>query len=230
MRYAIVESGGKQYKAVEGETIEVDRLDIEAGKKIELKDILLVSNGETSVIGTPTVDGAKVSATVVEEFKGRKVIIFKYHPRKRYRLKKGHRQYYTRLMIESIQAAGVPKATAAKVEKPKAEAKPKAEKAEAAAKAAAPKQKAAKAATAKKEPVKKAEAKAEAPSTRRKLSGFDIAEKTVGLLEEAGISTVSQLLKSLAEGDDTVLAIKGLGPKALEDIKKLLKKEGYSLP
>jgi large subunit ribosomal protein L21 len=224
MRYAIVESGGKQYKAVEGETIEVDRLDIEAGKKIELKDILLVSNGETSVIGTPTVDGAKVSATVVEEFKGRKVIIFKYHPRKRYRLKKGHRQYYTRLMIERIQAAGVPKA-AAKAEEAKAEAKPKAEKAKTASKAAEPKKEAPKAA-----PAKKAEAKAEAPSTRRKLSGFDIAEKTVGLLEEAKISTVSQLLKSLAEGDDAVLAIKGLGPKALDDIKKLLKKEGYSLP
>ena len=223
MRYAIVESGGKQYKAVEGEMIEVDRLGLEAGKKVELKDILLVSNGETAVIGTPTVDGAKVSATVVEEFKGRKVIIFKYHPRKRYRLKKGHRQYYTRLMIESIQAAGVPKAAAAKTEEPKAEAKPKAEEAKAPAKATAAKKEAPKAA-----PAKKAEAKAS--STRRKLSGFDIAEKTLGLLEEAGISSVSQLLKSLAEGDDAVLAIKGLGPKALDDIKKLLKKEGYSLP
>ena len=225
MRYAIVESGGKQYKAVEGEMIEVDRLGLEAGKKVELKDILLVSNGETAVIGTPTIDGAKVSATVVEEFKGRKVIIFEYHPRKRYRLKKGHRQYYTRLMIESIQAAGVPKAVAAKAEKPKAEAKPKAEEAKAPAKATAAKKEAPKAT-----PTKKAEAKAEAPSTRRKLSGFDIAEKTLGLLDEAGISSVSQLLKSVAEGDDAVLAIKGLGPKALDDIKKLLKKEGYSLP
>jgi len=217
MRYAIVQSGGKQYRAVEGETIEVDRLNLEAGKKVDLKDILLVSDGENVVIGTPMVSGAKVAATVVEEFKGRKVIIFKYHPRKRYRLKKGHRQYYTRLMIENIQAAGVPKAAPAKAEK----AKP-------AKAAAAPKKEAPKATKA--APAKKEAAKTAAPSTRRKLSGFDIAEKTVELLEGAEISTVSQLLKSLESGDSEVLAIKGLGPKALEDIKKLLKKEGYSLP
>jgi len=234
MRYAIVQSGGKQYRAVEGETIEVDRLNLEAGKKVDLKDILLVSDGENVVIGTPVVSGAKVAATVVEEFKGRKVIIFKYHPRKRYRLKKGHRQYYTRLMIESIQAAGVPKAAPAKAEKSKAAAKPKAEKAKPAKaatakkEAAAPKKEAPKATKA--APAKKEAAKIAAPSTRRKLSGFDIAEKTIELLEGAEISTVSQLLKSLESGDSEVLAIKGLGPKALEDIKKLLKKEGYSLP
>jgi large subunit ribosomal protein L21 len=223
MRYAIVQSGGKQYRAVEGETIEVDRLNLEAGKKVDLKDILLVSDGENVVIGTPTVSGAKVAATVVEEFKGRKVIIFKYHPRKRYRLKKGHRQYYTRLMIENIQAAGVPKAAPAKAEK----AKP-AKAAPAKKEAAAPKKEAPKATKA--APAKKEAAKIAAPSTRRKLSGFDIAEKTIELLEGADISTVSQLLKSLEAGDSEVLAIKGLGPKALEDIKKLLKKEGYSLP
>lgn len=102
MIYAIVESGGKQYKAVSGRTIEVDRLPLEAGKQIELKDVLLVSDGETAEIGKPTVAGAKVVATVLEQFKAPKVLVFKYKSRQRYRVKQGHRQQYTRLMIEEI--------------------------------------------------------------------------------------------------------------------------------
>lgn len=213
MRYAIIQSGGKQYRAVEGETIEVDRLGIDIGKKVDLKDILLVSDGDKVLIGAPIVSGAKVAATVVDQFKAPKVIIFKYHPRKRYRVKRGHRQRYTRLMIESVEATGLPKAAPAKKEKDAAE-KPKAAKPSAA--------------KVKKETAKPA--KSAAPSSRRKLSGFDIAEKTIELLEGAEISTVSQLFKKLEDGDADVLAIKGLGPKALEDIKKVLKKEGYSLP
>jgi large subunit ribosomal protein L21 len=102
MKYAIFESGGKQYKAVEGSTIEVDRLTNEAGEKIDLEHVLFVSDGKQVLVGTPTVPGAKVKATVLEEFKAPKVIIFKYHPRKRYRLKRGHRQWYTRVKIDSI--------------------------------------------------------------------------------------------------------------------------------
>lgn len=104
MKYAIIESGGKQYKAVEGDNIVVDRLPIEPGTKIDLSDVLLISDDGKVTVGTPTISGAKVSATVVEEFKGPKVIIFKYHPKKRYRLKKGHRQWHTRLQIEEIMA------------------------------------------------------------------------------------------------------------------------------
>ena len=79
-------------------------------------------------MGTPLVSGAKVKATVLEEFKGPKVIIFKYHPRKRYRLKRGHRQWHTRLQIDSIEAKGLAKAAEEAAEKPKAADKPKAKK------------------------------------------------------------------------------------------------------
>ena len=102
MKYAIVESGGKQYKAVLGETIEVDRLADEEGASIDLPRVLMVVDGDEYQIGTPEVEGVTVKATVAEHFKGPKIIIFKYHSSKRYRLKKGHRQQYTRLAIEEI--------------------------------------------------------------------------------------------------------------------------------
>jgi len=104
MQYAIVESGGKQYKAVPGGTIEVDRLSHPEGAQIELDQVLLVADGEKVTVGTPTVKGAKVKATVEEHFKGRKVIVFKYIPRERYRRRRGHRQQYTRLRIDAIEA------------------------------------------------------------------------------------------------------------------------------
>jgi len=103
MKYAIVESGGKQYKAVEGATIEVDLLPLETGQPAALNAVLLlVDDGKVSV-GTPSVEGARVNATVVDHVKGPKVIIFKYRPKKRIRVKTGHRQQYTRLKIESIE-------------------------------------------------------------------------------------------------------------------------------
>jgi large subunit ribosomal protein L21 len=100
--YAIVESGGKQYKAVPGTTIEVDRLNIEEGTQIDLDQVLLVAEDEDINVGTPTVKGATVKATVVEHFKGKKIIVFKYIPAERYRRKRGHRQQYTRLQINEI--------------------------------------------------------------------------------------------------------------------------------
>jgi len=100
--YAIVESGGKQYKAVPGGIIEVDRLHLEVGSKVDLDQVLLVSNDDDVKVGTPTVKGANVQATVLEHFKGRKIIIIKYIPKERYRRKKGHRQQYTRLQIDEI--------------------------------------------------------------------------------------------------------------------------------
>jgi large subunit ribosomal protein L21 len=100
--YAIVESGGKQYKAVPGTTIEVDRLQVEEGTQIDLDQVLLVADGEDINVGTPMVKGATVKATVVEHFKGKKIIVFKYIPRERYRRKRGHRQQYTRLQIDDI--------------------------------------------------------------------------------------------------------------------------------
>ena len=238
MRYAIIQSGGKQYKAVVGETIEVDRLTTEIGKKFNLEDILMVADGESVIVGSPTVAGAKVAATVVDQFKAPKVIIFKYHPSKRYRLKKGHRQKYTRLLIESVDAKGLAAAAPQEAETIEKTA-PDKKKADSAiiapekAKVSAKKETPVKAKPAeKKASATKSSPKKEvsAPSTRKKLSGFDIADKTIELLESAELSTVSQLLKSLADGDKAVLDINGIGPKALEDIKKVLKKEGYSLP
>ena len=125
MRYAIIESGGKQYKAVEGETIEVYSADNEVGKKVELEQVLLVRDGDNTLVGTPTVAGAKVAATVVAQSKGPKVTVFKYKPKIRYRVKTGHRQQLTRLLIESIDIAGETRSKPAAVAAPKAEAAPK---------------------------------------------------------------------------------------------------------
>lgn len=102
MKYAIIESGGKQYKAVEGSAIDVDLLSVEAGQHVDLDSVLLVADGEKIAVGTPVVKGAKVHAQVVGDVKGPKVTVFKYRPKKRYRVKTGHRQQYTRLLVESI--------------------------------------------------------------------------------------------------------------------------------
>jgi large subunit ribosomal protein L21 len=85
-----------------GDTIVVERLPVEAGQKLELDQVLLVADGERVEIGQPTVEGAKVVATVIGEEKGPKIRIFKYRPRKRYRRRAGHRQRYTRLRVDDI--------------------------------------------------------------------------------------------------------------------------------
>jgi len=135
MRYAIVESGGKQYKAVEGEPIEVDRLPVSAGDKVSLERVLMLVDGEDVTIGTPTISDLLVNTTVVDHFKGPKITVFKYSPKKRIRVKNGHRQQYTRLMIDAI---GKPSGTrkAAKAEKAEEPAEEKAEKKTTAKKAA----------------------------------------------------------------------------------------------
>jgi large subunit ribosomal protein L21 len=103
MKYAIVEDGGKQYKAVEGEMIEVDHYNSEVGDQIDLERVLLLADGDQVTVGTPLVEGAKVQATVVSQVKGPKIIVFKYKPKKHYRVKTGHRQRYTQLKIDAIQ-------------------------------------------------------------------------------------------------------------------------------
>lgn len=102
MQYAIVESGGKQYKAVPGSTLEVDKLPVQEGEKYTFDQVLLVVDDGEVKVGTPTVKGAKVEASVVEHFKGDKILVFKYIPRERYRRRRGHRQQYTRLQVEKI--------------------------------------------------------------------------------------------------------------------------------
>jgi large subunit ribosomal protein L21 len=102
MKYAIVENGGKQFKAVEGTTIDVDLLEVEIGAELVLDAVLLVVEDEKVLIGNPTIKGAKVTTSVADHVKGPKVITFKYQPKKRIRVKTGHRQQYTRLKVESI--------------------------------------------------------------------------------------------------------------------------------
>lgn len=103
MKYAILECGGKQYKVVEGTTVDVDRMTVEAGQEIDLDSVLLVVDGDSVKVGTPNVKGARVKATVEDEIKGPKLIVFKYRPKKRIRVKTGHREKYTRIMINSIE-------------------------------------------------------------------------------------------------------------------------------
>lgn len=102
MKYAIIESGGKQFRAVEGGTIEVDRLPVKAGDNIKLEKVLLLADGENITVGTPHVKDMPVWTTVLEHTKGPKVEIFNYSPKKRIRTKIGHRQNYTRLFVDQI--------------------------------------------------------------------------------------------------------------------------------
>jgi len=100
--YAIIETGGKQYKVTSGQVIDVDYLDMSAGNTIELDRVLLIADDDSVTVGTPTVEGAKVIATSQGEDRGKKIIVFKYKPKVRYRKKTGHRQPYTRLSIDKI--------------------------------------------------------------------------------------------------------------------------------
>lgn len=104
--YAIVETGGKQYRVAPGQKIDVDRLAVAEGEYIELSRVLLIADGKDTVIGNPTIDGAKVVATCLSEGKSDKVIVFKYKPKVRYRRKKGHRQIYSKLEIKEIVKPG----------------------------------------------------------------------------------------------------------------------------
>jgi large subunit ribosomal protein L21 len=100
--YAIVRTGGKQYQVASGDQVRVEKLEGSVGDSIDLNDVLMVADGEEIKIGQPVLDNAKVTATIAEQGKEKKVIIFKKKRRKGYRLKKGHRQSYTALKIEDI--------------------------------------------------------------------------------------------------------------------------------
>ncbi|MDX2140489.1 MAG: 50S ribosomal protein L21 [Chloroflexota bacterium] len=102
--YAIIRSGNKQYRVEQGLFVDVERLPYEEGHSFDISDVLLVGDGDKTIIGQPVVDGAKVQATVVSQFRAKKIIVFKYRQRTNYRRKRGHRQYYTRLRIDAIQA------------------------------------------------------------------------------------------------------------------------------
>jgi len=101
--YAIIATGGKQYKVAEGDIIRVEKLGVEAGATVSFDQVLVVNNGEL-VVGNPTVANASVTATVVEEGKNKKVIVYRYKRKSGYHKKNGHRQPYTKVKIEKINA------------------------------------------------------------------------------------------------------------------------------
>jgi large subunit ribosomal protein L21 len=126
--YAVVSSGGKQYRVEPGSTLIVERLAADAGASITFDRVLLVGDGEAITVGTPTVSGASVSGTVIGEELGPKIVIFKYKQKVKYRRRTGHRQHHTRVRIDGITANGrtesaPEEAKAAKAKAPRAAAK-----------------------------------------------------------------------------------------------------------
>ncbi|MBF0573038.1 MAG: 50S ribosomal protein L21 [Desulfamplus sp.] len=101
--YAVIKTGGKQYKVEEGQIFRFEKLEGEIGSEIKFNDVLLYSDGEKMTLGSPIIENAVVSANIIEQGKGKKVIVFKYKRRKSYKRMKGHRQLYTAVKINSIQ-------------------------------------------------------------------------------------------------------------------------------
>ena len=102
--YAIIRTGGKQYQVEAGDRLRVEKLEGEVGATIELDEVLLLVDGESIQIGRPVLEGAKVLASIVEQGRQKKIIVFKKKRRKGYQVKKGHRQFYTALNIDTISA------------------------------------------------------------------------------------------------------------------------------
>jgi large subunit ribosomal protein L21 len=102
MTYAVIRSGGKQYTVRPGAKLKVEKLPGEPGESVELADVLMVADGDSVTVGTPTVTGAKVVAEIVAQGKHAKIHVFKYKPKVRYRRRTGHRQQYTELAIKEI--------------------------------------------------------------------------------------------------------------------------------
>lgn len=104
LMYAIIATGGKQYRVQEGDLLFVEKLAADVDASVEFNEVLAVSNDGKLTVGSPYVEGAKVTASVVKHGKAKKVIVFKYKPKKDYRKKQGHRQPYTQIKIEKIEA------------------------------------------------------------------------------------------------------------------------------
>ena len=184
--FAVIKTGGKQYKVAEGDEIVIEKLTADAGESVTFEDVLMLGDDKKVTIGEPVVAGASVVGTVAEQRKGAKVLIMKKRQRNTYRRKKGHRQLETVVTIESILADGK-KAPAKKKAAPKAEAAPKKE--------AAPKAEA-------KAPAEKPAAKKAAPKKEAAPAAADDLTKMKGLgkvfagkLEAEGITTFAQIAK-----------------------------------
>lgn len=160
MKYAILHSGGKQYVAREGETIEIDRLPLETGETVEFEEVLLSVDGSKVKIGKPFIKGAVVKGRVEAQIKGQKIVVFKYIPKERYRRKQGHRQRYTRVLIDEIKPGAVKRAATS--ESAEGKEKPAAKKSAAKAKSTKT--------SAKASPTKKAPSKTAAKSSTTKTT------------------------------------------------------------
>ena len=185
--YAIVEIAGHQFKVEKDQKVFVNRLQTEEGKQVAFDNVLLIADGDNVTVGAPAIDGAQVGAKVLKHLKGDKVIVFKKKRRKGYRVKNGHRQSLTEIVIESIATSGAKKAA------PKKETK----KAEPKAKAAAPKAEKA----APKAAAKKATGKAD---DLKKIEG--IGPKIASTLVEAGIATFADLAKTKPAAISEIIA------------------------
>jgi len=160
--FAVIKTGGKQYKVAPNDVIKVEKLDGEAGAKVDLADVLMVGDDKGVKVGSPTLDGTVVTAEILEQTRAGKIIVFKKKRRHNYRRKKGHRQELTVLKVLEI-GKGTAKKAAAKKAAPKKAAAPKAEEKAEPAKKAAAKKAAPKKAAAEKKPAAKAAAKKAAP-------------------------------------------------------------------
>lgn len=104
MTYAVISAGGKQYQVAEGQLIRIEKILAEVGSHVSLGPVLMLSDGESLKVGQPTLSDVTVTGKVVEQSKAKKIIVFKYKRRKRYRRKYGHRQPYTAILVDAIQA------------------------------------------------------------------------------------------------------------------------------
>jgi large subunit ribosomal protein L21 len=200
--YAIVEIAGQQFKVAKDQKVFVNRLAVEEGKKVSFDNVLLIGDGNKVTVGAPAINGAQVGAKVVQHLKGNKVIVFKMKRRKGYRVKNGHRQLLSEIVIENIVASGAKPATAKAGAKGKATSITAKVKADKPAKKAAPKKPAAiktktvkvtKTATPKAPTAKKAPAKKATPTQ-------DLSKSTVAQLKEMakakGIKGISSMKKA----------------------------------
>ncbi|MCL4143921.1 UNVERIFIED_CONTAM: hypothetical protein GTU68_060805, partial [Idotea baltica] len=189
----IVEIAGHQFKVEKDQKVFVNRLSTEEGKKVSFDNVLLIGDGDKTTLGAPAIDGAQVSAKVLKHLKGDKVIVFKKKRRKGYRVKNGHRQSLTEIVIESIVASGAKPAKKAAPKKETKKAEPKVE-----AKAAAPK---AEKAAPKKAAPKKATGKAD---DLKKIEG--VGPKIASTLVEAGMATFADVAKATPEAISEIIA------------------------
>jgi large subunit ribosomal protein L21 len=102
--YAVIKAGGKQYRVEQGDTLAIERIEGDTGAQVAFDEVLLVGDEGATYIGRPVLQGAKVTGTIVEQGRAKKVVVFKFRRRKNYKRKKGHRQYFTRIRIDAIAA------------------------------------------------------------------------------------------------------------------------------